>query len=242
MLTSIDREEISRGMAEGLLYKEIGVRIGRDPSIVSREVARHGGRAGYRAVAAGTAAAAARGWPKLFAVERSPELRTVVIERLREGLHRALVGKGEHMPKKKFDRLRRAVREQLVSPDHYKWFNSVMAHANDFDLDRRLRDLAAELGDLAYFLVGGDVGRWVTAVKKARNSLTHLDEAQRKFDGADLLWLAESMFYVTTLCLLLHTGLKPERLPGIMRHIDRWNDVGRLEGVVDRVAGELPRA
>jgi IS30 family transposase len=60
MLTSTDREEISHGPAEGLLYKEICVRIGRDPSIVSRELARHGGRSGYRAVTAGVTAAAAR--------------------------------------------------------------------------------------------------------------------------------------------------------------------------------------
>jgi hypothetical protein len=39
MLTLTEREEISRGLAEGLLYKEIGVLVGRDPSIVSREVA-----------------------------------------------------------------------------------------------------------------------------------------------------------------------------------------------------------
>src|ERR1700712_3875859 len=85
MLTSADREEISRGLAEGLLYKEIGVRIGRNASIVSREVSRHGGRDEYRATAAETAAAAARARPKLFAVERSPRLRQVVIERLRSG-------------------------------------------------------------------------------------------------------------------------------------------------------------
>ncbi|WP_406066478.1 helix-turn-helix domain-containing protein [Micromonospora sp. NBC_00860] len=48
--------EISRGLAEGLLYKEIGVRIGRDPSVVSREVARHGGRAARRRSAGATAA------------------------------------------------------------------------------------------------------------------------------------------------------------------------------------------
>jgi IS30 family transposase len=85
MLTSADREEISRGLAEGLLYKEIGVRIGRNPSIVSREVSRHGGRDAYRATAAETAAAAARTRPKLFAVERSPQLRQVVVELLRTG-------------------------------------------------------------------------------------------------------------------------------------------------------------
>jgi transposase, IS30 family len=39
-----DREEISRGLAEGLPYKEIAVRLGRDPSVISRDVARHGGR------------------------------------------------------------------------------------------------------------------------------------------------------------------------------------------------------
>ena len=46
MLTLADREEISRGLAEGLEYKQIGVLIGRNPSVVSREVARHGGRGG----------------------------------------------------------------------------------------------------------------------------------------------------------------------------------------------------
>src|SRR4029450_7452026 len=85
MLTLTDREEISRGLAEGLLYKEIGVRIGRTPPVISREIARHGGRAGSRAVAADSTAAAARERPKLFAVERSPRLRIVVIERLRAG-------------------------------------------------------------------------------------------------------------------------------------------------------------
>jgi transposase, IS30 family len=45
MLMLTDREEISRGLAESLEYKEIGRRLGRDSSVISREVARHGGRA-----------------------------------------------------------------------------------------------------------------------------------------------------------------------------------------------------
>ncbi|MEU4218059.1 helix-turn-helix domain-containing protein [Actinoplanes sp. NPDC026623] len=85
MVTLPDREEISRGLAEGLLYKEIGVLIGRDPSIISRDVARHGGRGGYRAVAADLRAATSRARPKLLAVERSPRLRQVVTDRLRSG-------------------------------------------------------------------------------------------------------------------------------------------------------------
>lgn len=52
MLTDADREEISRGIAENLEGKLIAARIGRCPSVVCREITRHGGRAGYRSVAA----------------------------------------------------------------------------------------------------------------------------------------------------------------------------------------------
>jgi IS30 family transposase len=85
MLTLVDREEISRGLAEGLEYKEIARLIGRNPSVVSRDVARHGGRAGYRAVPADQAAAGGRQRPKAYAVDRSPRLRMVVKEFLKGG-------------------------------------------------------------------------------------------------------------------------------------------------------------
>jgi len=85
MLMLSDREEISRGLAEDLAFQEIAWRLGRDPSVISREVARHGGRAGYRAVAADETAAVARERPKVFAVERSARLRAVVCQRLRGG-------------------------------------------------------------------------------------------------------------------------------------------------------------
>src|SRR4029434_9248273 len=85
MLMLADREEISRGLAEGLQYKEIGLRLGRECSVICREVGRHGGRERYRAAAADTAACAGRERPKLFAVERSPRLRAVVCQQLRGG-------------------------------------------------------------------------------------------------------------------------------------------------------------
>jgi IS30 family transposase len=84
MVCVADREEISRGLSEGLQYSEIGVRIGRDPSVVSREVGRHGGRGAYRAHTAQAAAEVARERPKRLAVDRHPRLRAVV--------HRMLVG------------------------------------------------------------------------------------------------------------------------------------------------------
>ena len=80
-----DREEISRGLAELLEYKDIAARIGRDPSIVSREVTRHGGRHAYRATLAHHTAAAHRTRPKARAVDARPGLRTVVTDLLRQG-------------------------------------------------------------------------------------------------------------------------------------------------------------
>ncbi|PZS11884.1 MAG: hypothetical protein DLM55_00545 [Acidimicrobiales bacterium] len=74
MLMLADREEISRGLVESVQYREIGLRIGRDCWVVSREVGRHGGSEEYRAVVAEQAASVARGRPKMFAVERSPRL------------------------------------------------------------------------------------------------------------------------------------------------------------------------
>jgi IS30 family transposase len=51
-LTVTEREEISRGLATGVSFRQIGVRLGRAASTVSREVGRHGGRRWYRAAVA----------------------------------------------------------------------------------------------------------------------------------------------------------------------------------------------
>jgi len=53
--------------------------------VISREVTRHGGRGGYRAVDADEVAGAVRARPKRLAVERSPRLRAVVGRQLRAG-------------------------------------------------------------------------------------------------------------------------------------------------------------
>lgn len=45
-------EEISRGIAAGETQVVLAARIGRDPSVVCREIARHGGRERYRATQA----------------------------------------------------------------------------------------------------------------------------------------------------------------------------------------------
>lgn len=85
VLTLADREEISRGLAESLEYREIAIRVGRDPSVVSREVARHGGRDAYRATVANREAVVGRERPKPRAVDIRPGLRPLVIGLLRKG-------------------------------------------------------------------------------------------------------------------------------------------------------------
>lgn len=81
-LTAGDREEISRGLATGVSFSQIGVRIGRPTSTVSREVGRHGGRRWYRA-----AVADADTWdralrPQFCRLARQPALRALVAEKL----------------------------------------------------------------------------------------------------------------------------------------------------------------
>jgi IS30 family transposase len=81
-LTAAEREEISRGVAVGDSGRAIAKRLGRAPSTVSRELARNGGRRGYRARRADAAAdrRAARPRPSKLAVD--PRLRVVVEAKL----------------------------------------------------------------------------------------------------------------------------------------------------------------
>jgi IS30 family transposase len=49
VLTAVEREDISRGLASGSSIRDIAKGLERAASTVSREVARHGGRPEYRA-------------------------------------------------------------------------------------------------------------------------------------------------------------------------------------------------
>ncbi|MGH7536849.1 MAG: IS30 family transposase, partial [Gemmatimonadales bacterium] len=85
MLSAADREEISRGIAQGVEGAVIAARIGRDPSVISREIARHGGRERYRATRAARAATVARRRPKARKLDARSGLRAEVVRRLRAG-------------------------------------------------------------------------------------------------------------------------------------------------------------
>jgi IS30 family transposase len=84
-LTLAEREEISRGLAAGERPSAIAARLGRDRSVISREISRNGGRTSYRA-----ADAERRAWdqarrPKETLLSRDAILRQLVARKLRRG-------------------------------------------------------------------------------------------------------------------------------------------------------------
>ena len=81
-LSLVEREEISRGLAAGLSLRAIAEGLGRAPSTVSREVAGHGGRRGYRAARADQVAWSRARRRKTCKLTTRRELRDIVAEKL----------------------------------------------------------------------------------------------------------------------------------------------------------------
>jgi IS30 family transposase len=80
--SAAEREQISRGLAEGLGVRAIARALGRAPSTVSREIARNGGAVTYRAVRADQAAWRRAARPKPCKLGQQPRLRRLVAEKL----------------------------------------------------------------------------------------------------------------------------------------------------------------
>ena len=77
-LRAIEREEISRGLAGGLSYRQLG----RAPSTISREVGRNGGRKKYRAKSGEDRASDRARRPKLCLLASTPALQKLVAQQL----------------------------------------------------------------------------------------------------------------------------------------------------------------
>jgi IS30 family transposase len=82
VLKMAEREEISRGLGAGESVRSIARRLGRAPSTVSREVARHGGRACYRANHADYEASLSALRPKPCRLALNGRLRKAVASKL----------------------------------------------------------------------------------------------------------------------------------------------------------------
>ncbi len=85
-LSDVEREEVSRGLAQGESISAMAVRLDRAPSTLSREVNRNSGKSGYRAFSAGRraserASSRRNGKSRLASEDR---LRGYVIQKLRK--------------------------------------------------------------------------------------------------------------------------------------------------------------
>jgi len=81
-LTLFEREEISRGLAQGGSLRTIASSLGRAPSTISREVGRCGGPGGYRAAPADERAWDRARRPQLCLLARNARLRRIVARKL----------------------------------------------------------------------------------------------------------------------------------------------------------------
>ncbi len=82
VLTAVEREDISRGLASGSSIRDIAKGLERAASTVSREVARHGGRPEYRAQEADHQAWESALRPKRCLLAIHVKLRKVVASKL----------------------------------------------------------------------------------------------------------------------------------------------------------------
>jgi IS30 family transposase len=82
-LTLAEREEISRGLAEGRSIRAVALQLGRAPSTVSREIKRNGGSSDYRATEADGAAWDRALRPKPCKLAENPDLARIVADKLR---------------------------------------------------------------------------------------------------------------------------------------------------------------
>jgi IS30 family transposase len=84
VLSLVEREEVSRGLAAGYTIRAIARRLNRAASTVSQEVSRHGGRELYRAAEADLAAWESARRPKLCLLAKNQDLQRIVAVKLKQ--------------------------------------------------------------------------------------------------------------------------------------------------------------
>ena len=84
VLTVEDRDDILRGICENLSNREIAIRLGRNQSVISREITRNGGRDNYRVHAAQERYETLKSRSKGRKLEQNKRLHDAVAEKLRD--------------------------------------------------------------------------------------------------------------------------------------------------------------
>ncbi len=83
-LTAEDRDGVLRGICADLSDREIATRLGRNQSVISREITRNGGRDNYRVHAAQERYETLKSRPKERKLEKNERLHDAVAEKLRD--------------------------------------------------------------------------------------------------------------------------------------------------------------
>lgn len=84
VLTVEERDDILRGICENQSDRVIAIRLGRNQSVISREITRNGGRNGYRVHAAQQRYETLKIRPKERKLEKNKRLHDAVAEKLRD--------------------------------------------------------------------------------------------------------------------------------------------------------------
>ncbi|MFT5896461.1 MAG: IS30 family transposase [bacterium] len=120
-LSLSEREDISRGLAAEISLRLIAVNLNRNPSTISREVNRNGGRANYRAAAVDQAGWLKRTYPddERFQVSHETIYRSLYIK-ARGALKKELT---QHLRRTRV--MRRSHHHTQKTSDHGQIFNTV---------------------------------------------------------------------------------------------------------------------
>lgn len=100
---------------------------------------------------------------------------------------------------------------EVTPKAHRDWALDKMGYMNEPVLSKRLNKLAQRAGAATRDLIG-DRGKWAQTVASVRNELTHLKEGASSANGADLWRMAESVYAVARICMLLEAGVPADVL------------------------------
>jgi hypothetical protein len=127
-----------------------------------------------------------------------------------EAIHRIITRRGPYMDEETFEGLL-GVYIENTPEEHRDWLRGRIEHGNEPPLRRRLLELATRAGAATRPLIG-EKKSWAHTLTQVRNELTHLATDSRQFNGADLVFLTESVYAVLRICMLVECGVSRETL------------------------------
>jgi hypothetical protein len=125
-----------------------------------------------------------------------------------EAIHRIITGPAPYMDEETFNGLLGVYLEN-THEEHHDWLRGRIR--NEPPLRKRLLGLATRAGPATRPLIG-DKESWAHTLTQVRNELTHLANDSRIFEGADLIFLTESVYAVVRICMLMECGVSPKTL------------------------------